>query len=165
MEASKLLVTRRISDIPSLGMCEKIAEEQLGNQMSHLHWKGILFLKPTFSHLKMDGWWLEDWMSIEKNSPPGNCWWNESLLKFHGLFQKTMTMTSLWSTWTPRVCLMTTFVHEPLINQFPSWNQICCTSELSHMFCHTVDGSNPANLLRLVVYPHTLKGFSIIPGG
>ncbi len=32
-------------------------------------------------------------------------------------------------------------------------------------FCHTVDGRNPANQLKLVVYPRYLQGFSYIPGG
>ena len=33
------------------------------------------------------------------------------------------------------------------------------------MTLHTVDGRNPANPLRLVVYPILLPGFSTIPGG
>ena len=30
---------------------------------------------------------------------------------------------------------------------------------------HTVDGKNPANQLRVVVYPIITTGFSCIPGG
>ena len=130
LEACKFLVP---VDISSLGMCTKDRCEQLGNQ-------NITSIEREDSswnqHFRTWKWMVDGWKTgcPLKKMVPWNCWWNKSILKFHGLFQKTMTMTILWSTWTPRVCLMTTFVHEPLINQFPSWNQICCTSELSDMF-------------------------------
>ena len=46
------------------------------------------------------------------------------------------------------------------------WVQrIIRTTDMQHLDLSTVDGTNPANQLRLVVYPVIFLGLGYIPGG
>ena len=162
LEACKFLVP---DDISSLGMGTKDRCEQLGNQ-------NITSIEREDSswnqHFRTWKWMVDGWKTgcPLKKMVPWNCWWNKSIItKISWPFPKDYDYDYSMVDLDP----------EGMSNDNLSpWatNQSVCKLKPNLLYlrafrhvCHTVDGSNPANLLRLVVYPHNLKGFSTIPGG